>query len=147
MRRGLELEDAQDTAQEAILIALERSIEQNGEDALFGYTDKTARRKLIDLSRRNKMKRRRHVPIIDEGTFNLHESTLPEKETIHRERMTAIREAIRTLNIDQQEIMLLLAQGYSNEEIAERTNTNAVTVRTRISKARTKLREQLELFK
>jgi len=146
-RRGLDVDDAQDTAQSAILIALEKKIEQNGEDALMGYVDKTARNKLIDLARRNKMKGRRHVPIKDESTFSLHESVLPERETIHREQKAAIRKAIRSLGEEFQEIMLLVMDGYTNEEIAQITKTNPVTVRTRINRARTKLREQLELFK
>lgn len=143
VRRGLEIDDAEDTTQSAILIALERGIERNGEDALMGFTDRTARNKLIDLSRRNKMMGRRHIRIEDESTFSLHQSTLPEQETIHREHKAAIRKAIRSLNDEQQEVMLLVMEGFSNEEIAERTNTNSVTVRTRISKARAKLRELL----
>lgn len=142
-RRGLEDEDAEDTTQDAIVIALEKGVEKNGEDALMGFTDITARRKLIDLARRNQMKRRRHVPIEDESTFNLHQSTLPEQETINRERKAEIRRAIRSLSEEQQEVMLLVMEGYSNEEIAEYTNTNPVTIRTRISKARAKLRELL----
>lgn len=140
-RRGLNDEDAEDTTQSAILTALEKQIEANGEDALFGYTDRTARNKLIDLSRRKKMFGRRHVTIEDESRFGLHESVSPERETIHREHKAAILKAISMLNIEQQEVMLLLMEGYSNEEIAEKTNTNSVTVRTRISKARAKLRE------
>ena len=81
-----------------------------------------------------------------EGEFEL-PSTADGPETIvqRREMATLLQQGITTLPDDQRIVLVLSdVQGMSYEEIAEVTNSNLGTVKSRLSRARGKLREYLQ---
>jgi RNA polymerase sigma-70 factor (ECF subfamily) len=82
-----------------------------------------------------------------EGGFEL-PSTADGPETIvqRREMVALLQQGITTLPDDQRIVLVLSdVQGMSYEEIAEMTNSNLGTVKSRLSRARGKLREYLQL--
>ncbi len=76
------------------------------------------------------------VPSNDDG---------PEKMAQRRELTDLLQQGITTLPDDQRIVLVLSdVQGMSYEEIAEATNSNLGTVKSRLSRARGKLREWLQ---
>jgi RNA polymerase sigma-70 factor (ECF subfamily) len=69
----------------------------------------------------------------------------PEDEVVDRERDQLVRRAIASLGDDDQAIVVLAAQGYRSEEIARITGRSGTATRTRLCRARGRLRERLEL--
>jgi RNA polymerase sigma-70 factor (ECF subfamily) len=68
----------------------------------------------------------------------------PEEYTLRRELNTLIEEAIRTLPPDQRVVLVLSdVQGFAYQEIAEITATSLGTIKSRLSRARAKLRDYL----
>lgn len=143
-RRGLDQEDAEDTTHDAIETALRANLTSDKDHALNAFTDTTARRKLLDLARRKKMMNRRHVRITDDELFNLAANESAEKSAMKRISVRQTMDAISKLPPEYKQVFELLSKGYSNEEIADITQTNPVTIRTRISKGRKKLQEILK---
>ena len=71
----------------------------------------------------------------------------PEESTINMELQCLIENSIRKLpNAFKMAIVLRELQGLSYEEIAEITNTNVGTVKSRISRARNRLQEDLKHY-
>jgi RNA polymerase sigma-70 factor (ECF subfamily) len=69
----------------------------------------------------------------------------PESVAQRRELAALIQQGITTLPDDQRVALVLSdVQGLSYEEIAEATNSNLGTVKSRLSRARAKLREYLQ---
>jgi RNA polymerase sigma-70 factor (ECF subfamily) len=141
--RGLDVEDAEDTAHDAIVTTLEQGSKVKDE-SIEGFVDTTARRKLLDLVRRKSMFARRHIPIKDESTFNLHGSQTPEQAVIKRERSAHLRSSIAKLPDEYRTVVELSLEGYSDEEISEMTHVKHGTVRSRLTKGRARLRDIME---
>ena len=72
---------------------------------------------------------------------------MPEQKTLRSELDKKIREAIENLS-EQFRIVVVLRelQGLSYDEIAEITGTNIGTVKSRLSRARAKLQEQIKPY-
>jgi RNA polymerase sigma factor (sigma-70 family) len=74
----------------------------------------------------------------------------PEDVLMHTEMQQALVEALYAIPDEQREVVILSdVQGYSYQEIAEVTGINIGTVKSRLNRARTRLREILmaaELF-
>ena len=67
----------------------------------------------------------------------------PEDEVVRRERNETLHGALATLGGDDREIVVLAAQGYRPEEIARLTGRSGSATRTRLCRARGRLRAQL----
>jgi RNA polymerase sigma-70 factor (ECF subfamily) len=69
----------------------------------------------------------------------------PEDEVVKRERDVMVRDLLATLGGDDRQIVVLAAQGYRSGEIARMIGRSAPATRTRLCRARGRLRTQLEL--
>ena len=69
----------------------------------------------------------------------------PEDEVVRHERHEMLREVLATLGGDDRRVVVLAAQGYRPEEIARITGRSGAATRTRLCRARGRLRMRLEL--
>ena len=69
----------------------------------------------------------------------------PEDAVIDRERDDVLHEALAALDGDDRRIVVLAAQGYRPEEIAPMIGCSGAATRTRLCRARGRLRAQLAL--
>ncbi|HZT42566.1 MAG TPA: sigma-70 family RNA polymerase sigma factor [Chthonomonadaceae bacterium] len=68
----------------------------------------------------------------------------PEAVCVHQEQLRSLTEAIRTLPAYQRQVLDLFVAGRSYKEIAALTGHSMGTVKSRINRARTTLRQRLE---
>ena len=94
-------------------------------------------------------RRRRDVQSLDqlteETSFDVADpGDLPESLSLRHELFTVIEEGLRTLPIDQRAVVVLCdVHGLSYDEVAAALSTNLGTVKSRLSRARTRLRDYL----
>lgn len=69
----------------------------------------------------------------------------PEDVAVTRERDVVLRDCLASLRSVDREVVVLAARGYRSEEIARMTGSSGAATRTRLCRARGRLREQLEL--
>lgn len=69
----------------------------------------------------------------------------PEDEVVRRERNAVLHGVLATLRGADREVVVLAAQGYRPEEIARMTGRSGPATRTRLCRARGRLRVQLEM--
>jgi RNA polymerase sigma-70 factor (ECF subfamily) len=69
----------------------------------------------------------------------------PEDEIVSRETDGLLRQGLAALGCDDREIVVLAAQGYRADEIARLLGCSVVATRTRLCRARGRLRARLEL--
>ena len=69
----------------------------------------------------------------------------PEDVVIDRERDELLYDAVAQLGVDDRQIVVLAAQGYRPEEIAGLIGCSGAATRTRLCRARGRLRSQLAL--
>jgi len=92
--------------------------------------------------------RARHAAVVTKGMPRLLEHDItssPEDAVIERERDLLVRDALATLGGDDREIVVMAARGYRPEEIAGFIGKTGQATRTRLCRARGRLRERLEL--
>ena len=70
----------------------------------------------------------------------------PEDEVVRNERDEMVRDVLATLGGDDRQIVVLAAQGYRSAEIARITGRSGPATRTRLCRARGRLRTRLELM-
>jgi RNA polymerase sigma-70 factor (ECF subfamily) len=147
-------EDANDTAQETF-VRVYRSLDRFRFDAafstwLFRIAVNTCKNKLGSLASRM---RKKAVPLdrpkeLENGRVNpdIADSRAdPENAFQRKERMGRIQAGINTLSGDQQTLVILRdVQGLSYEEIGAITGLGPGTLKSKLSRARWKLREKLK---
>ena len=69
----------------------------------------------------------------------------PEDEAIARERDTLLRDGLASLRDLDREIVVLAARGYRPDEISRMIGCSGAATRTRLCRARGRLRDRLEL--
>lgn len=69
----------------------------------------------------------------------------PEDEVVHRERDLLLHEGLGALAGDDRRIVVLAAHGYRSQEIAAMIGCSDAATRTRLCRARGRLRTRLEL--
>jgi RNA polymerase sigma factor (sigma-70 family) len=92
--------------------------------------------------------RARHATVVTRampGLLGRDVASSPEDAAIERERDLLVRDALATLGGDDREIVVMAARGYRPEEIADVTGRTGQVTRTRLCRARGRLREQLVL--
>ncbi|MBQ8888664.1 MAG: sigma-70 family RNA polymerase sigma factor [Bacteroidaceae bacterium] len=92
------------------------------------------------------LNRRRGIQIeqrtLDEGMYIIGEDS-PERKLIKEERMEELLELIATLpNLQQAILRMKHIEGFEVEEIARLTGSTPIAIRTNLSRARKKVREQ-----
>lgn len=68
----------------------------------------------------------------------------PETHLVNRERRSALDDALRTIPVDARTALLMSAQGFGGEEIAAAIGRSHLATRALMSRARVRLRGQLE---
>lgn len=137
--------DAQDAAQETFIKAYRSLTSFKGESKVETWLTKIAVNTCLDI-----LRKRREMYDLDEAADAADVNT-PESKAEKNETRQMVRSAINTLPPEMRSIVVLKdIEGYSYEEIADMLNLNIGTVRSRLSRAREKLRkifmENRELF-
>jgi RNA polymerase sigma-70 factor (ECF subfamily) len=135
-------EDVEDLIQRTFQICTARRAELAADGSFRGYLFGVARNLLLDHLRRV-YRRGGHDDILQHSLRDL--GTTPSQAVARDEREVQLREAMHRLPLDQR-ILLELAywEGLSGREIAQALEVGENTVRSRLSRARTALREELE---
>lgn len=92
--------------------------------------------------------RARHATVVTKAMPGLLErdvASSPEDAVIERERDLLVRDALATLGGADREIVVMAARGYRPEEIADVIGRTGQATRTRLCRARGRLRERLVL--
>ena len=147
-------EDILDLTKEALL-KMEKNIKNLKDNTKFKtWLNQIVTRLFYDYLR-NKNKKLITIPIDkkddDEDKFNITEipckTCTPEENTLKTELNCIIERSIQKLpDTFRLAIVLREFQGLSYEEIAEITNTNVGTVKSRIARARNKLQSDLKQY-
>ncbi len=137
--------DAQDAAQDAFIKAYRSISAFKGESKVETWLTKIAVNTCLDI-----LRRRREFYDLSEAA-DAADSVTPESETEKGEVKQLVRASISKLPPDMRSIVVLRdIEGYSYEEIADMLKLNIGTVRSRLSRAREKLKqiflEKRELF-
>lgn len=145
-------EDAQDCLQEAML-RIFRSLDRfKGQASFATWVYRITVNTCLDELRRRKTRPNTSLDgLLDAGWAPADASASPEKRAMQRELRAGLAQAMRELPEDMRAAVVLRdVEGYAYEEIAEILNINVGTVKSRISRAREKLREKItsrpELF-
>lgn len=145
-------EDAQDCLQEAMLRVFRSIGTFKGESAFATWAYRITMNTCLDEIRRKKKSRDTSMDVLlDQGWSPPDTSATPEKKAMQGELHRNLSRAINDLPEDMRSAVILRdIHGCSYEEIAQTLNVNVGTVKSRISRARERLREKIrenaELF-
>jgi len=132
-------EDAEDTAQEAFLVALERLDECRSPERFAGWLMTIVRNRSRNLVRRESLRQTDQVPPGARSRV-----PTPDRVTETAELRGRLREALAMLPDVQQQIVLLHdLEGWKHREIADRLGLPPGTVRSHLHFARKALRVSL----
>ncbi|MBT8336008.1 MAG: sigma-70 family RNA polymerase sigma factor [Gemmatimonadetes bacterium] len=132
-------EDAEDAAQEAFLVALQRLEECRNPERFAGWLLTIVRNRSRNLVRRESLRTAEPLPPGASGR-----GPTPEKETERAELREHLQRALDTLTPIQREIVLLHdLEGWKHREIADRLEIPSGTVRSHLHFARKALRGAL----
>ncbi|MDT8369224.1 MAG: sigma-70 family RNA polymerase sigma factor [Longimicrobiales bacterium] len=132
-------EDAEDAAQESLLVALERIEECREPERFAGWLMTIVRNRSRNLLRREGLRTTSEIPVGAAGG-----EPLPDEELARTELREELREALAELSEIQREIVLLHDyEGWKHREIAERLEIPSGTVRSHLHFARKALRAHL----
>jgi len=135
-------EDAEDAAQEAFVVALERLEECKSPDRFGGWLLTIVRNRSKNLIRRESLRETEEVP---PGATS--KVPTPDRVTERAELRRILEEAMEELPEVQREIVMLHdLEGWKHREIAERLDLPPGTVRSHLHFARKALREALRDF-
>lgn len=145
-------EDAQDCLQEAMLRVYRSIGSFKGQSSFSTWLYRITMNTCLDELRRKKNKQNTSLDnLLEQGWSPADESVAPEQHALQSEFRHELQLAIRELPEDMRSAVVLRdVQGFAYDEIAQVLNVNVGTVKSRISRAREKLRGKLrerpELF-
>ncbi len=138
-------DDAEDLVQDLLLKLYPRLDEIQNIDNLFSWLSKVLYRQFIDNVRRQQ-RSPIHLMENEEAIYETHASEAAGPSEITNSVLTqdVLNGALNRLNDDQRVLVLLHdVEGYSLQEINEILDVPVGTLKSRLSRARTKLREVL----
>ena len=134
-------EDAEDAAQEAFMVALERLEECRSPDRFAGWLMTIVRNRSRNLVRREVLRGTDPVPAVTPA-----KGPTPERAAEQVELEERLSKALRSLPEVQREIVLLHdLEGWKHREIAERLGIPSGTVRSHLYFGRRALQKDLSL--
>ena len=145
-------EDAQDCLQEAMLRVYRSISSFKGQSSFSTWVYRITMNTCLDELRRGKRRKASSLDErIDAGWAPVDDMDTPEHHAMRSEQRRALERAIQELPEDMRSAVVLRdIQGCSYDEIADVLDANVGTIKSRISRARAKLREilsaQMELF-
>ena len=128
-------DDASDVINESILKAYEKLDKLKNEDVFKSWILRIVHNTAIELIRKNK------------DVINIEEvnNTLEVKESSDVETKLTLRDAINKLKNPYREVIILFYyEDFSTEKISKITNSNIITVRKQLSRARKQLKAILK---
>jgi RNA polymerase sigma-70 factor (ECF subfamily) len=131
---------ADDLVSEAFLRLASEVRAGRAPDDAGAWLHRVGRNLVVSRARRTTVATRSMPGLLDRGVV-----ASPEDEVIHRERDRILHDALATMRGDDREIVLLAANGYRPEEIAGIIGRSAQATRTRLCRARGRLRSRLDL--
>ncbi|MBI4521251.1 MAG: sigma-70 family RNA polymerase sigma factor [Gemmatimonadetes bacterium] len=133
-------EDAEDAAQEAFVVSLERLDECRDPDRFAGWLLTIVRNRSLNLVRRESL--RAASPLPPDAEYR---SERPDRMAERRELRDGLLQALSVLPEVQQAVVLLHdLEGFTHREIAQRLKLPAGTVRSHLHFARQRLRTRLQ---
>lgn len=143
-------EDASDLAQEALIKAYQSIGSFRGESSFGTWLGRITANKCLDELRRRK---RIQVTSLD-GEVELEEGSVqkelaapgdtPEEHTMRQETVQYVQSMLNSMREEYRMVLVLRElEGYSYEEIAQQLSCSLGTVKSRISRARNYLKEQI----
>lgn len=136
-------EDAQDAAQESLLVALERLDECRSPEKFGGWLMTIVRNRSRNLVRREVLRDTDQVPETASSR-----SPTPDRDLETLELRESLGDALQSLPEIQRQIVLLHdLEGWKHREIAERLELPSGTVRSHLHFARKALRSALEALR
>ena len=145
-------QDAADMAQEAFLRAWRSLSSYKGQSRFSTWLYRVTSNVCLDELRRGKRRKASSLDErIDAGWAPVDDMDTPEHHAMRTEQRRALERAIHELPEDMRSAVVLRdIQGCSYDEIADILGANVGTIKSRISRARARLREilsaQMELF-
>ena len=145
-------QDAADMAQEAFLRAWRSLSSYKGQSRFSTWLYRVTSNVCLDELRRGKRRKASSLDErIDAGWAPVDDMDTPEHHAMRTEQRRALERAIQELPEDMRSAVVLRdIQGCSYDEIADILGANVGTIKSRISRARARLREilsaQMELF-
>ncbi|CAN5736151.1 sigma-70 family RNA polymerase sigma factor [soil metagenome] len=134
-------EDAEDVAQEAFVVALERLEECRDPDRFAGWFTTIVKNRARNLLRRENLREGEPIPFQAPSTL-----PGPDRETERAVLRGRLNDAMDRLSPLQREVVLLHdLEGWKHREIAERLEMPSGTVRSHLHFARRRLRELLSV--
>lgn len=139
MRMVGSVAEAEDVVQEAFVQSWRHRDSFRGEAAMSTWLYRvTVNCALMRLRSR----RRSRLDLVDEMPEGMSSVPLPDDTAIGREDQASVSRALATLpDLDQRILALRVVDGCSSEEVAEKTGLSAMAVRTRLHRARARVRE------
>jgi RNA polymerase sigma-70 factor (ECF subfamily) len=139
------IEQAEDVVQEAFVQAYVKLNTFQRQSRFFTWLYRIALNGALSRRRRNRgetsIEQNRELT----GAEPLDDGEAPDDPILRDEKITMVRQAMDRLSDDHRSILVLREmQGFSYEHIAESLEISIGTVRSRLSRARTALREDLE---
>ena len=145
-------EDAQDCMQEAMIRIYRALSGFKGQSSFSTWVYRITMNTCLDELRRRKARKSTSLDnLVDAGWSPSDETDTPERHAVQSEQRRTIERAIADLPEDMRAAIVLRdIQGLAYDEIAAALDVNVGTVKSRISRARERLREKLsahpELF-
>jgi RNA polymerase sigma-70 factor (ECF subfamily) len=137
------LEDARDALQETFIKCWRHRDEVDEIQNLRAWIFRIALNTGRDMRETAWRRKRQDLP--DDGAALASQQPGPSERLMREERLSLVRQAVRELRPEEQEVFLLRQNGQlSYEEIAETVDIPLGTVKTRMRLAITKLRKTLE---
>ena len=139
------IEQAEDVVQEAFVQAYVKLNTFQRQSRFFTWLYRIALNGALSRRRRNRSETSIEQNRELTGNEPLDDGDSPEDPILRNERIAMVRQAMDLLSDDHRSILVLREmQGMSYEHIAEMLDISIGTVRSRLSRARTALREELE---
>ncbi len=131
---------AEDVTQETFLVVKERLAEYRGNGALCGWIHAICRHRAFD-QRRRRGRLAREVAIEDGLSPSIATEVAGEERWVcHLD----LERALDALEDEEREALLMMAAGYTSEELGQLLGVAATTIRSRRARARMRLIRELE---
>ena len=139
-------EDAQDCLQEAMLRVYRAIGSFKGQSSFSTWLYRITMNTCLDELRRKKNKQSTSLDnLVEQGWSPADEANTPEKHAVRAELRRELGRLIQDLPEDMRSAIVLRdIQGFSYDEIADVMDVNVGTIKSRISRAREKLRGKLK---
>lgn len=138
-------EDAEDLVQDVLIKLADRVEEMLAVEQLRPWLIKVLYRRFVDLYRRERSSPVVRIDRDDDASDPLDLAAANDDIEGRLEQQQVLAEALDTLDEDQRDVILLYAvEGYTALEIAEILDTNVGTVKSRLQRARDRLKKFLQ---